>query len=51
LSQAKVVVNVDHSPDYQWVEVRPKRAKKALASFSRSDILRLFGSNIVPLVR
>ena len=50
-SHAKATVRVDHTKDFQWVEVLSKRSKKALSAFasSRGDFPPLTGSNVVPL--
>ena len=44
---AKATVKVDHTRDFQWVEVQTKSTKKSLSSFARSGLFT--GGNIVPL--
>ena len=50
-SHAKATVRVNHTKDFQWVEVLSKRSKKALSAFasSRGGFPPLTGSNGVPL--
>ncbi|KAG2571336.1 hypothetical protein PVAP13_7KG009600 [Panicum virgatum] len=51
LSQAKATVRVDHTSDFQWIEVQSKRSKKSVSAFAKGSTSRippLTGSNAVP---
>ena len=41
-SQAKDTVCVDHTKDYQWVEVQSKRSKKTVSTFANASASHQF---------